>query len=117
MKSIYNITFCTLILTTFFACSNADSKIDAFSEVISNAEKKQTDLDETEWKNLEVELQEFEHDVAQNSNDYSPEQRKNANKLIGRYKFLKLKRKVNEFKKDLEDVGQQIEGLLDEVNK
>lgn len=117
MKSFYTFTFCTLILTTIFACSNANSQIEDFSEVVSNAEEKQTNFSETEWKKLDDELHEFEQNLAQNGNDYSPEQRKNANKLIGRYKLLTVKRKINEFKKDLEDVGDQIEGIFESVDE
>ncbi len=116
MNSFYTFIFCTLILTTIFACSNANSKIEDFSEVVSDAEEKQTNFSETEWKKLDDELHEFEQNLAQNGNDYSPEQRKNANKLIGRYKLLTIKRKVNEFKKDLEDAGQQIEGMIESID-
>jgi hypothetical protein len=117
MKSIYTLIFCTLILTTICSCNNANSKIEDFSEVISNAEEKQTNFSESEWKKLDDNLKEFEQDVAQNSNDYSPEQRENANKLIGRYKLLTVKRKINEFKKDLEDVGDQIDGMIESVDE
>lgn len=117
MKSIYTLFFFTSLLTIICACNNANSKIEDFSVVISNAEEKHTNFSETEWEKLDDELKEFEQDLAQHNNDYSPEQRKNANKLIGRYKLLTIKRKINEFNKDLEDVGQQIDGLLEEGNK
>ena len=59
----------------------------------------------------------FEQDLEVNSKDYSPEQRKNANKLIGKYTMLTFKRNINDFKKDLEDVGQQIEGMVESADE
>lgn len=108
---IYSITFAIL------SCSNTKSKIEDFTEVISNAEKNYSTFNETDWKELEELDKEFEQDLEVNSKDYSPEQRKNANKLIGKYTMLSIKRNINDFKKDLEDVGQQIEGMVESVDE
>ena len=116
MKSIYTFIFC-IILITISACSNAKSKIEDFTEVISNAEKNYSTFDETDWKELDDSEKEFEEDLEVNSKDYSPEQRKNANKLIGKYTMLSIKRNINDFKKGLEDVGQQIEGMVESADE
>lgn len=116
MKSINTLIFC-IILITISACSNPKSKIEDFTEVISNAEKNYSSFDETDWKELEESDKDFEQDLEVNSKDYSPEQRKNANKLIGKYTMLTFKRNINDFKKDLEDVGQQIEGMVESADE
>ena len=114
MRTLNYILFFCLLLTS---CKSNSSKINDFSVLIDQLEVNVDKITEDEWKNIEKEADEFEVFFNENREKLSSEERKKANKCLGKYKLLLIKKGVNDFKEDLIDVSEQIDGLLDEGDK
>ena len=108
-------TFLKIILILFLSasCDNKESKIINAEKLVNDAKVNFDKYDQKDWDKADTLFTSLENDLEKNRDNYTPEQIENANKVIGRYKAIKIKKGLNGFKKSMEDVGQQIKGALE----
>jgi Sec-independent protein translocase protein TatA len=121
MKKILSIHILTpLALVVFVAlmvsCS-AKEKADNLKETIGDAilkiEKDASDISNEDWAKYEEQIEELKSAMKTNEEDFTPEEIEENNKLIGKYYALKATQKLGDFKKELKNVGQQLEGAFE----
>jgi len=97
------------------SCDQQQGQIEHAQTVIKDAEKNIEKLAASDWENLESEIAKLEKSLEDDRSKYTEKQIEEANKLIGKYRMLQLKKGVNEFKNTIKDAGQQIEGMIEEA--
>jgi len=97
------------------SCDQQQGQIEHAQTVIKDAEKNMEKLAASDWENLESEIAKLEKSLEDDRSKYTEKQIEEANKLIGKYRMLQLKKGVNEFKNTIKDAGQQIEGMIEEA--
>jgi hypothetical protein len=114
--SLIRFVLFSLILPIFFSCSN-EYEINSMQDKLNQAEANIDKLTEDEWVEIQKEVSEFKEFFMENRDKLTNLERKKANKCLGKYKLLLIKKGVNDFKEDLIDVSEQIDGLLGEGDK
>jgi hypothetical protein len=102
-----------LILFLIVSCNNNEAKIKEAENILNNTKVNFDKYSQQDWDKADTVFTSLENDLDKNRGDYTPEQIENANKVIGRYKAIKIKKTFNGLKETIEDVGQQIKGALD----
>ena len=110
MNKMYKI--CFVFLLFLLSCSN-NYKINKFQKKVEITENKIESLTSKDWLKFENDFKEFSTYYDQNKDNFSSEERKTANKLIGKCNKLFLKRTIKDVEKNLNDFNQQLEGLLE----
>ncbi len=104
----------SIVLFLFFiSCNSPSQKINNFEEKVIEAKEKEDKLSNSEWQELEKSATEFEEYFEAHKNEMTPEERKKANKTLGKFRLLQIKQNMKEFKGDLEDIANQLEGLTE----
>jgi hypothetical protein len=116
-KSI--LPFITLTLFTLFisACNVEQIKIDAATKALDQAEAGMNELTDDQWLDLEITIEELEHDLSINKRHYTAEQIKEIRKLQGRYAALMLKKGFQDTKDIIRDFGSQLEGFIEGISQ
>lgn len=109
------LSFLKIILILFLtvSCNNKESKIKNAEKLMNTTTENFDKYDQHDWDKADTVFASLENDLDKNRTNYTPEQIENANKILGRYKAIKIKKGLNSFKKSMEDVGQQIKGALE----
>lgn len=94
-------------------CNNKESKIKNAENLVNNTKENFDKYAQQDWDKADTIFASLENDLEKNRDNYTQEQIENANKIIGRYKAIKIKKKLNGLKKSMEDVGQQIKGAIE----
>ena len=102
----------SLILPIFFSCSN-EYEINSMQDKINQAEQKITKLKSGDWDQLSKEIKDFEVFVEENKQEFSPEEREKANKLIGKYNRILVKKQIKDVESEIKDFSNKIEGLIE----
>lgn len=95
------------------SCNNKESKIKDAENLVNDTKENFDKYGQQDWDKADTLFTSLENDLKKNRDNYTPEQIENANKVIGRYKAIKIKKELNGFKKSMEDVGQQIKGAME----
>lgn len=107
------IHFLILILFFVVSCNNKSTKIKDAEKLVNDTKENFDKYTQDDWNKADTVLVHLENDMDKNRENYTPEQIENANKVIGRYKAIRIKKELNSFKKSMEDVGQQIKGAME----
>ncbi len=102
-----------LFLFLIVSCNNKETKIKEAENLLNSTEVNFDKYGQQDWDKADTLFATLESDLDKNRDNYTPKQIENANKVIGRYKAIKIKKELNGFKKSIEDVGQQIKGALE----
>ena len=100
------------LLLLIFSCSK-EQKMDRLSNKIDNIEVKSKTYTKTDWDKLQQELDDFEKYYDENKTDFTEDERRKANNLLGKYYALKAKHELDNMKENIKDAGQRIEGMLE----
>ena len=95
------------------SCKNKEAKIKDAENLVNDTRENFDKYEQQDWDKADTLFTSLENDLEKNRDNYTPEQIENANKVIGRYKAIKMKNGLNSLKKSLEDVGQQIKGAME----
>jgi len=110
--------FLVLYSSLFTSCDGitTSSRNEAKLErIVSNADKNYEKFTEKDWvKNDNIITQISEH-MQNNPDDYTSEKKEKINHLIGKYQALKIKNGLNIFQDAIKNLGQQVEGALEEI--
>lgn len=108
--------FCYILLfISFYSCNtiqSVDARINEFVDAVSNNQSSMTKAD---WDEADQKLESFKIELETERSSLTNEQISNANKAIGRYAGLRLKKGMGEFGEQLKDLGEQIEGVMNEL--
>lgn len=102
-----------LILFLTVSCNNKETKIKEAENLVDDTKENFDKYQQQDWDRADTVFAYLETDLNKNRENYTPKQIENANKVIGRYKAIKIKKELNGFKKSMEDVGQQIKGAME----
>ena len=105
------------ILFCFFSCDFQEYKISKLKKLIEKAEKNSSKYKSEDWERLDKEVSDLELEFNQSLDDYSEIEKKEFNKLLGRYKYLKLKQGLGSIGNELNDAINQIQGVIEGINK
>lgn len=72
-------------------------------------------MSETDWNEADLKLESFKIELESERSSLTNEQIINANRAIGRYAGLRFKKGMGELGDQLKDLGEQIEGVLNEL--
>ncbi len=108
-----------LLFTILFisSCDFKQSKIDSVAAELDYAEANKKEMATEDWESLQTTVAELEQDVDLNRDTFSDEQVKQIRKLQGRYAALAFKKGLNDFQDSMKDLGDQVEGFVDEMQK
>ena len=95
------------------SCKNKEAKIKDAENLVNSTEVNFDKYGQQDWDKADTLFATLESDLDKNRDNYTPKQIENANKVIGRYKAIKIKKELNGFKKSMEDFGQQIKGAIE----
>jgi hypothetical protein len=112
-KTVLRSIFLICISVGIISCDQQQGQIDHAQTVIKDAEKNIEKFGASDWEKLESEIAKLEKSLEDDRSKYTEKQVEDANKLIGKYRLLQLKKGVNEFKNTIKDAGQQIEGMFE----
>lgn len=113
-KKLYLFLF---LILTFSSCDFKQSKIDLFAAELDYAEANKKEMATEDWESLQTTVEELEQDLDLKRDNYSDEQVKQIRKLQGRYAALAFKKGLNDFQDSMKDLGDQVEGFVDEMQK
>ena len=113
-KTVLRSIFLFCISAGIISCDQQQGRIDHAQTVIKEAEKNMEKYGASDWEKLESEIAKLEKSLDEERSKYTEKQVEDANKLIGKYRVLQLKKGINEFKNTMKDAGQQIEGMFEE---
>jgi hypothetical protein len=99
------------ILPFFFSCSN-EYEINSMQDKLNQTEQKITKLKSSDWDQLSQEMKDFEFFVEQNKQEFSPEEREKANKLIVKYNRILVEKQIKDVESEIKDFSNKIEGLI-----
>jgi vacuolar-type H+-ATPase subunit E/Vma4 len=112
-KIVLRSIFLICISVGVLSCDQQQGQIENAQTVIKDAEKNIEKFGASDWEKLESEIAKLEKSLEDDRSKYTEKQIEDANKLIGKYRLLQLKKGVNEFKNTIKDAGQQIEGMFE----
>jgi hypothetical protein len=113
-KKLYLFLF---LILTFSSCDFKQSKIDSVAAELDYAEANKKEMATEDWVSLQTKVEELEQDLDLKRDNYSDEQVKQIRKLQGRYAALAFKKGLNDFQDSMKDLGDQVEGFVDEMQK
>lgn len=102
-----------LLLLIIVSCNSKESKIKNAENLINESQMNFQKYDQKDWDKADTLITSLEKDIEQNRENYSAVQVENANKVIGRYRAIRIKNELNGFKNSMEDVGQQLKGAME----
>lgn len=102
----------SILLFISLSCSK-EEKIEKLSDRIENAENNSKNYTKTDWDKLQKELDDFEKYYDENKTDFTEDERRKANNLLGKYYALKAKQELDNMKENIKDAGQRLEGMLE----
>jgi hypothetical protein len=104
------------LLILLFSCT-AKQKAENLKEIIGNAitkiEQDASAIKKEDWEKYDKQIEKLKAAMKTNEDDFTPEEVEENNKLIGKYYALKASQKMGDFKKELKNVGQQLEGMYE----
>lgn len=111
--------FFVFLFTILFisSCDFKQSKIDSVASELDYAEANKKEMATEDWESLQLTVEELEQDVDLNRDNFTDEQVKQIRKLQGRYAALAFKKGLNDFQDSMKDLGDQVEGFVDEMQK
>ncbi len=105
--------FVFIIFLFTVSCDRIQSKIDQVSREINSVEQSGPDVTQDKWLELENLINEVEHELSINRDQFTDQQIKEFNTLKGRYIALKIKRGFRDFKQSVKDFEEQLEGVVE----
>lgn len=104
-----------LVLFLFLiSCNSPSQKIDNFEEKVIEAKDKADKFSNSEWQELEKSATEFEAYFEAHKNEMTPEERKKANKTLGKVKRLLVQKEFTDFKNEIKDLSEQTESFINQ---
>ncbi len=98
------------------ACSNAKDELDGLSQLIVQLEQKSTDaISKEEWTELDAKVVNLENQIKEDSGSLSETELSQFEELKGRVAALKLKKNMLEWKDEIKDMTNQVEGFVDGI--
>lgn len=101
------------LLSLMVSCNSKETEIKKAENLVNDTKENFDKYTQDDWNKADTVLVHLENDMDKNRENYTPEQIENANKVIGRYKAIRIKKELNSFKNSMEDVGQQIKGAME----
>lgn len=104
------------LLILLFSCTakqKAENLKETIGDVISKIEEDASAIKEEDWEKYDKQIEELKAAMKTNEEDFTPIELEENNKLTGKYYALKAAQKMGDFKKELKNVGQQLEGMYD----
>lgn len=102
------------------ACLNPEESVVKDMQGLLSQIKAQGDsISEENWEEFDNRIVELEKRYDKASSEMTPEQKKSFNKAKGKYVAIRLKsgikNAVDKFQKGMEDAGQQLQGVMEEI--
>jgi hypothetical protein len=111
-----NILLLSVIIFGLFGCL-PQPEPDKLQQILNEIETKNTHLTEMDWEKYEADINTLSAEYEKNKETLSPEQRKEWNKLMGKYKAQQIKRGMEKLKREVKDIGEQAESFIEELTK
>jgi len=111
MKNFLKISL-FFLLFLMVSCNTSQSKISEVENLVKEMKSDKKKYTDKDWNKSDTIILRLENDLEINRDNYNPEQIEKANNLIGQYKALTVKRELNNFKRSINDIKQQLNGAL-----
>jgi len=105
-------------LLLFINCSPKPTQvISDFTEKIVDLEKRFDKYTKQEWEQIASDFKAYSLYVDEHKEGMTPEERSNANQIIGRYHAVVMKKKSKELKSEIYDAGEKAKAMWDALNE
>jgi uncharacterized protein YchJ len=104
---------CTALMVSCTAKHKADNLIENIEDAITKMEKDASKIKKEDWEKYDKQIVELKAVMKINKEEFTPEEVEENNKLIGKYYALKATQKIGDFKNELKNIGQQLEGMYE----
>jgi phage shock protein A len=112
MKIFTSILMAFSMIVFVSSCNSVSSRLDRIDKKMDKADANLDEFKESDWNDLDREVNELKTDMDKNPDNYVSNDRERANKLIGRYEQLKIKKAGNDVINGIKDQVNQIKGLF-----
>lgn len=107
-----------LFLFLITSCeSQQEKKQTEIKTIVRQAETIYSSSSDQEWQKLEARFDQLESEYETERSSYSQVQKDSINLQIGKFRAIQAKRVAGGIKQDLEDLGKQAEGFIEELSK
>lgn len=121
--TIRNLSFVGLLLLIIVGASACQSPGESVTRdlesLVSDVKSKSDNISEKEWEEYDATLKLIEQQYADAEGGMTEEQKEKYNEALGRYSGIRLKsglkNAVEDFQKGIENAGQQMQGMLEEL--
>lgn len=111
-----NIIFAFLSSLLLFAGCDILSPVDKqLDQLVKEIESRKSSMTDADWEQADQTIEAFRQKIDASRKDMTVEELANVNKALGRYAGLRVKSGLNDFKNSLEDFGDQLKGMVDEL--
>jgi hypothetical protein len=111
------VSFLLGILLLVSCVSKQEKKQNEIKTVVRQAEVIYSSGSDQQWQKLETKLDQLESEYETERSSYSQVQKDSINLQIGKFRAIQAKRVASGIKQDLEDIGKQAEGFIEELSK
>jgi hypothetical protein len=111
----YNTLFCLISILCVTSCSLVTPVDKQLDQLVTEIESRKSSMTDVDWEQADQNIEAFRQKIDASRKDMTVEEISNANKALGRYAGLRLKSGLNDFKNSLEDLGDQLKGMADEL--
>lgn len=118
MRKYFVIIF--IVITKFSACSSGskDSFLKEFDSFVSQTSQSYKNFKNADWATADKTMEFYtEQEVKKWESQFTVDDSKKYNQLVGQYKSLKIKDGVNGIKKILKNAVEETKSIIDEVSK
>jgi hypothetical protein len=118
-SSVFVFAFLISLVIGLNSCTTKESKdreLTNIEQIIDHIRLKNAELNAKEWKFSDDKISYLIHEIDVQRADFTDEQIRRANKLIGKYNAIKIKNGLNEVKNSVKDLGEQFEGAMQEFS-
>jgi hypothetical protein len=111
----YTKPFIYTLLFALFSCNTFQSVDSRLIDYVNDLETRSSTMSEKEWEEADMLIEQFKNELDENRENLSSDQISKANKAIGQYAGLRIKSGIKDFKDQLKDLSNQLEGVVQEL--
>jgi hypothetical protein len=115
MKIISQFLYILFFSIVIASCDSFDSVDVRITNYVNEIEKNVGNMTANDWKEADLQMEVFQNELVESQMDLTEIQIGTANQAIGRYGGLRIKQGIGDFKNQLKDLGNQLEGVIDEL--
>ena len=115
MKNKLKYILFSISIFIFNSCDSFDTVDVRITKYVNEIEKNVGNMTANDWKEADLQIEVFQNELEESKLDLTEIQIGTANQAIGKYGGLRIKQGIGDFKNQLKDLGNQLEGVIEEL--